>query len=385
VIYLNLPVGSTHGWGVCGKYVAREMTQLAPTCLLTASLDPEIIGNDLEFYELRRLLPQTQTLADLPTSPLLQAISGADLTPIQPQFRGGRTVGYAFFEDNRLSPQAIEVAKQRYDLVTTGSSWCTQVLKEHGVNNVETVLQGIDPTIFFPLECPRQFLRDKFVVFSGGKFELRKGQDIVIRAFKVLADRHPDAMLVTAWFNQWGFSWETMRSSPNILFAPTSNNYFEALAKIFADNRVDPNRTINLPPRPNYTFPPIYRTTDVGMFPNRCEGGTNLVLMEYMACGMPVIATNSTGHADVVNAQNALVIDSARNLTLQRGNAPPVQWPEPDLEQAVEKLEWAYRNREKLKPLAQKGAVDMANLTWAHCAANFHRVLTRNATSAASE
>ncbi len=41
------------------------------------------------------------------------------------------------------------------------------------------------------------------MVFSGGKFELRKGQDVVIRAYRVLQDRHPDVMLVNAWFNPW--------------------------------------------------------------------------------------------------------------------------------------------------------------------------------------
>ena len=41
------------------------------------------------------------------------------------------------------------------------------------------------------------------MVFSGGKFELRKGQDVVIRAYRVLEDRHPDVMLVNAWFNPW--------------------------------------------------------------------------------------------------------------------------------------------------------------------------------------
>jgi hypothetical protein len=37
------------------------------------------------------------------------------------------------------------------------------------------------------------------VVFSGGKLEHRKGQDLVIRAFVRFVQRHPDAVLVTAW------------------------------------------------------------------------------------------------------------------------------------------------------------------------------------------
>jgi hypothetical protein len=45
--------------------------------------------------------------------------------------------------------------------------------------------------------------KGKFVVFSGGKLEMRKGQDIVIAAFEKFAAKHKDAILVTAWHNQW--------------------------------------------------------------------------------------------------------------------------------------------------------------------------------------
>jgi glycosyltransferase involved in cell wall biosynthesis len=45
----------------------------------------------------------------------------------------------------------------------------------------------------------------RFVVFSGGKLERRKGQDILMAAFKQFRDRHPraDALLVVAWHNYW--------------------------------------------------------------------------------------------------------------------------------------------------------------------------------------
>ena len=54
----------------------------------------------------------------------------------------------------------------------------------------------------------REFLRDKFVIFSGGKFEYRKGQDIVIRAVKVMQERHQDVVLINAWVNAWQQSFE---------------------------------------------------------------------------------------------------------------------------------------------------------------------------------
>lgn len=67
---------------------------------------------------------------------------------------------------------------------------------------MKTVHQGIDPCIFHV--APRsQLWLNRFVIFSGGKLEYRKGQDIVIAAFKEFHTRHPDALLITAWHNYW--------------------------------------------------------------------------------------------------------------------------------------------------------------------------------------
>jgi glycosyltransferase involved in cell wall biosynthesis len=317
----------------------------------------------------------TANLPDLPTSPLLQCIAGSHLAPRREDLRSTHTVGYTFFEDSRLRPEAIETARQFFRTVATGSSWCTRILREHGLENAQTVIQGVDPEIFFPRDAQRLF-GEQFLVFSGGKFELRKGQDLVIRAFKVLADRHKDVTLVTAWYNQWGFSWETMKGSPHIRFAPQSNQYFQALNQILHDNGVDPNRCINVGPHANLTFANIYRNTDVGIFPNRCEGGTNLVLMEYMACGKPVVATDNTGHADVVTRENALVIDSPKTTEIRGPDGRVVaDWPEPDLEQTIEKLEEAYQNRDRINALGQRGASDMAHFTWRRTAEQFLELL----------
>jgi glycosyltransferase involved in cell wall biosynthesis len=40
---------------------------------------------------------------------------------------------------------------------------------------------------------------------------------------------------------------------------------------------------------------------DVAVFPNRCEGGMNLVAMEAIATGVSVILANGTGQADLID------------------------------------------------------------------------------------
>jgi len=222
----------------------------------------------------------------------------------------------------------------------------------------------------------REFLKDRFVVFSGGKFEYRKGQDIVIRAVKVMQERHKDVVLVNAWFNAWQQSFDTMRASPHLKWPTASGAFVEVMNKLLAENGLDMTRVLTLGQRPNALMARIYHNTDVGIFPNRCEGGTNLVLMEYMACGKPVVATASTGHGDVVREGNAKIIAIKGKTTVGGGAAGPVaQWPEPDVEDAVEKLEWMYQNREAAGALGRRAGEDMAKTTWAESARGFERLL----------
>jgi hypothetical protein len=70
--------------------------------------------------------------------------------------------------------------------------------------------------------------------------------------------------------------------------------------------------------------------TDVGLFPNRCEGGTNLVLMEYAALGRLVIANVLTGHADVAG-KIAFTIEATENAE--------TRWAEQRIADIVEMIE----------------------------------------------
>jgi hypothetical protein len=75
-------------------------------------------------------------------------------------------------------------------------------------------LQGVDVEIFSPkvrgTREPRpQRLQGRFVIFSGGKFELRKAQDIAVAAFKAFSQAYPSAkaLLMFSWYNPWPIRW----------------------------------------------------------------------------------------------------------------------------------------------------------------------------------
>jgi glycosyltransferase involved in cell wall biosynthesis len=184
-------------------------------------------------------------------------------------------------------------------------------------------------------------------------------------------------MLITSWFNAWRFSLETIRSSPHVRFTATATDHPTMMKQFLAENGIDVRRTINLPPQPNVTMARIYKQTDVGLFPNRCEGGTNLVLMEYLACGKPAIASFSSGHKDILTPQNSLLLRSLKQITISHNQTPVATWDEPSLDEVVSNLEFAYANRDRLEPIARQAGEDLAQLTWRRTAERFLAELTR--------
>ena len=126
-IYAVLPMGSAHGWGVCGKYLSRELARLADVRLVAEPFDLNTVGDELDFYD---LLPLVATGAERERllapaavgAPVLNYIPGKELAPSLPNLRGTRNVGYTFFEENLLPAESIRNAARYFDVVATGSS-----------------------------------------------------------------------------------------------------------------------------------------------------------------------------------------------------------------------------------------------------------------------
>jgi glycosyltransferase involved in cell wall biosynthesis len=381
MIHIAMPLGASHGWGIAGKSIAKELSALTPIRLITDPFDANQIGDLLEYQLLASLLPpgttpQTGFNATLRTAgPVLQCAAGVEHHLYRPGLRGTVNVGYTFFEDNLLVRQYVQNIRDNFDIIVGGATWTRDVLVEAGIPDARVVIQGIDPRLFNPHLNEKEFFRDRFVVFSGGKLELRKGQDLVIRAYQVLQQRHKDVMLVNQWFNPWPPSLQTMAASKLIHFEPKTNDYFLFLNQLFGEHGIDLSRVLSLGPLPNIAVSRIYKNTDIGLFPNRCEGGTNLVMNEYMACGKPVVASFNTGHKDVLSEQNSVRIMTNRPFTYLRDGQPVATWEEPDLDETIERLEWAYQHRDQLNRIGQTAAADQQNRTWRHTAEGFLKIL----------
>ena len=80
------------------------------------------------------------------------------------------------------------------------------------------------------------------VAESGGKFELRKGQDLVLRAVKILQEKYQDIILINCWYNKWPASTQLMGYSRFIRFEYQNKPWRELMNRTYVINGLDPNR-----------------------------------------------------------------------------------------------------------------------------------------------
>jgi glycosyltransferase involved in cell wall biosynthesis len=382
-VIINWGVSSYFGWGVYGLNLALAWAH-DPDVQLTCANEVRLQDLAVDSVRLGALMPCLQQSAAFRSqleplrgravtaqTPMLTALNG-DLSAsggFDGTLVGTPTLGVTFFETASQTPEAIARAAA-YPLIITGSSWNEQVLRAHGLTNVRTILQGVDPSLFHP--APRvSYAGDRFLVFSGGKLELRKGQDIALAAFRKFAERHPDAVLVAAWHSPWpelARSVEATGLTAPVVF--TAEGRLDAAAWAAASG-ISPQQFLDAGQTPNPLMPQLLRQMDVGLFPNRCEGGTNLVAMECMACGVPVILSGNTGHLDLIENDNCFVLERqgqlAGPIAQPFGETPG--WGESDVDEAVEHLERAYRDRDAARRRGERGAATLAALTWTRTAA----------------
>jgi glycosyltransferase involved in cell wall biosynthesis len=301
MLYIDLPTGSHHGWGICGDHLFQELA--------------------------RRTFAERVRRGGVPPQPLagtlLQSI-GPDLVPNTPGLAAERRVGYVMFEEDEDVRRRAVLALAGFETIVAACTWGEDVLRDAGLGAVTTIPQGIDTTLFKPESVPGSASRDRFVIFSGGKFELRKAQDVVVQAFRAFAARHTDAVLVAAWHNPFPRSAASMIASPYSPYRARHDESFEdSMRRWLTRAGIDLDRVELLPSTSHEHLVGVYRRTDVGLFPNRCEGATNLVLMEYMACGRAAVATDFSGHRDVVRDTNSLPLRAWKNARARLIGASP--------------------------------------------------------------
>jgi len=393
-VVINFGVSSYFGWGVIGINLAIQWARDPDLELLCSnSIDPQgIVVDPVTRLAMTPFLGASAALLqrlaqyrDRTISfdqPVLAAF-GNDFTVSRGVYgetvSGRPTIGLVFFENAQFTPDTLERAKAM-PVIVAGSTWNARILRAYGITHVETVLQGVDPLLFHP--GPRRgLLQDRFMVFSGGKLERRKGQDIVLAAWRIFAARHPEALLVTAWHSPWPALARTLDQStlcPPVPFRPDNSLDVPGWA---ASAGIAPNQIVDIGAVPNFQMPAVLREMDAAVFPNRCEGGTNLVAMECMACAVPTIVSANTGHLDLIADDTVFALAEQRPGTGPEAGVGDIDgWGESSVDEIVDTLERIHADRSGARRRAEQGARFMSGLTWARMAAELKKIIGGSST-----
>ena len=270
------------GYGVAGWNITKELSKLTDislwpignvnaTCQEDADILQKAMSNAL-FFDC--------------DAPCLKIWHQHDMA----QFVGtGQKVGFPIFELDEFN----EVEKHhlsKLDKIFVCSHWAKTVVLMNlyrPSSEVQVIPLGVDTNLF----KPKANESEKTIFFNCGKWEIRKGHDVLVNIFNKAFEPEDDVelwmmtdnpFLSEAEGNTWKNLYLNSKLSDKIKFIDRVNTHEEVYN--------------------------IMAQTDCGIFPSRAEGW-NLELLEMLACGKEVVTTKYSAHTEFCDEQNAHLVD----------------------------------------------------------------------------
>jgi len=270
------------GYGIATLNIVKSLNEIANVSLwilgqpqVTSQQDADIIQSCVQRGQFTNF-----------NAPCIKIWHQHDMT----QFVGkGLNIGFPIFELDTFNDLEKHHLKS-LDKIFVCSQWAKQVIHnniEIDTNNVHVIPLGVDTSIFKPSPLP---LVTTTRFFNCGKWEIRKGHDVLVEAFN---EAFCEDDSVELWM---------MCENP-FCSEKEENGWKDLYLKCKLGNKI----TI-IPRKP--TQQEVYNImtqTHCGVFPSRAEGW-NLELLEMMACGRHVITTEYAAHNEFCNNNNAHLI-----------------------------------------------------------------------------
>lgn len=370
-IVVGWRLSSVSGWGIYGQNLTYQLIKKGRTP--TIFLKPHLL--DPSEHQIKSIQPIIKKQTHLEPihqkigllrfeCPVLHALRNDFLPSLAEQpALGDFNIAVIFFETSKISNEGLKRASE-YDLIITGSKWNERILRQSGINNVTNIQQGVDTTIFYK-KPKNNIFGDKFVIFSGGKLEFRKGQDLVVSAFKIFHQKYPNSLLVFSWENQWNKIIQTLKHSQYTNAYPKlDDNNNLLLDNWLLENGLPDGSFINLGQIANKNLPDLLSSADMALFPNRCEPGTNLVAMEAMAMGIPCIISANTGHLDIIGNETCYALLNQEDVKPYHPYSHVDGWGEASIEEITDQMEKLYLDQKAAQTIGENASNVMKKYSW---------------------
>ena len=271
---------NTLGYGVVGLNILKHTTSRFDVSLFPiGNMDISNAQNVKIIQKAVSTANQFEGFANAPSLKIWHEFALAD------RIGCGTSFAFPFFEINKFDQRRINHLSS-VDHIVVASKWAKEIIHNHIPSaSTHVVPLGVDSSVF--THGPHQ-TTDKCVFFNCGKWEKRKGHDILLEMFK---QAFPNEQDVELWM---------MCGNP---FLPPKSHqewdrYYKTDARVRLLDRVQTQEDVAK----------VMKSTNCGIFPSRAEGW-NLKLLEMMSMGKHVIATNYSAHTEFCNDQNCSLID----------------------------------------------------------------------------
>lgn len=341
MINLISPINSL-GYGVAGFNIYKSLASMSGVALWVIG-NPEIYTRQ-DYDIIQEGLKKASVWNN--NAPCVKIWHQHDMA----QFAGrGKRIGFPFFELDKFSEQEIH-SLNSLDSIFVTSEWAKDIiLSETNITEVRVVPLGVDRKIFPETD---HTYSDKTIFFNCGKWEIRKGHDILVEIFNEAFEKEDNVEL---WM---------MCDNP---FLKQEDQ--EQWRKLYKNSKLGEKITIIPRVKTQNEVYSIMSQVDCGLFPSRAEGW-NLELLELMSCGKQVIATNYSAHTEFCNKKNCLLINVDNTELAYDGkwfHGKTGNWAEisrSQKDQAVEHLRFVHKNKQK-----NTEGINTANsLSWSNTA-----------------
>lgn len=329
------PINST-GYGIASLNILKSLNKLSDDIVSYFPIGEPHVETQEDYDFVLSLFNNSRTPD--PNAPCIKIWHQFDL-----MLRVGRGAYYAypFFELDKFN-DIEKIHMSAPDKLFVSSSWAENIVKDNNIKTPTIVAPlGVDMQIFNHTQYTRRN-KDKYVFLNIGKWEIRKGHDILLNLFNSAFPNETDVEL-------WILASESTNSySDDKELANWKNMYNSDRIKLFngAKNHKD--------------IANLIAQADCGLYPSRAEGW-NLELLETMAMNKPAIATNYSAHTEFCTKDNCFLVDITETEKAFDGKAFKNQgnWAkigQTQIDDIISHMRYVYSNRINTNPSGLKTA-----------------------------